>query len=348
MLTAALAPQRRLRIIASHDASPCWTEPRAPALHARAGRHTVVHLIVPFAGALSEAGRQAAGTLALPSLERLLARLSHVGTLGDDAFSLSPPHELAWAAERGWSLNDGALPWAAEAAAQAGLEVGSQAWALLTPVHLQVESERVTLTDPQALALDEADSKALLEAVRALFEDEGFTLHWTAPDQWLATHPLFDGLATASLDRVLGRNVDPWLPDQPQARLLRRLQNEVQMLFYTHPLNDAREAAGLLPVNSFWCSGCGRAPAASSAPRARQDDRLRAPALAEDWAAWREAWMALDAGPLAELLAKGDDVELTLCGERRAMRFASRPRSPWQRLSSLWQRPAIGALLEPL
>ncbi|WP_088278555.1 hypothetical protein [Ideonella sp. A 288] len=304
-----------------------------------------MHLIVPFAGALSEAGRHALQSLALPNLERLLSRLTPVHSLGSDEYSLSPPHELALAAARGWPLADGALPWAADAASQAGLQVADHAWARLTPVHLHLGTDHVTLTDPAALSLDDADSRLLFEAVRSLFETEGFGLHWVAADTWLATHPLFDGLATASLDRVIGRNVDAWLPDQRSARLLRRLQNEVQMLLYTHPKNDAREAAGLPTVNSFWCSGSGRAaPPTEPATAATVDDRLRAPALGDDWAAWCEAWRALDAGPLARL-ANHPEAMLTLCGERRATRFEPRPRSLWQRVTASFQRvPATQAL----
>jgi hypothetical protein len=35
--------------------------------------------------------------------------------------------------------------------------------------------------------------------------------------------------------------------------------NEIQMLLYTHPVNDEREARGELPVNSVWLWGGGRA-----------------------------------------------------------------------------------------
>ena len=311
-----------------------------------------MHLIVPYAGTVSESGRQALQSLALPHLERLLARLRPGQSLGSDEFSLSPPHELALAAQRGWPLIDGAVPWASDVARRCGLSVGDAAWALLTPVHLHLGTEQVSLTDPAELQLDEPDSRELLEAVRSLFETEAFGLHWVAAQQWLATQALFDGLATASLDRVIGRNVDRWLPDQPQARLLRRLQNEVQMLLYTHPLNDRREAAGKPSVNSFWCSGCGRAPRPLTTTQACADvvvdERLRAPALGEDWAAWCEAWRALDAGPLAELLRHNAGLQLTLCGERRASCFETAPQGLWQRLSTSWRRTGAVELLESL
>jgi hypothetical protein len=308
-----------------------------------------MHLIVPFAGTVSEAGRQALQSLSLPSLTRLLGRLSPGEPLGSDEFSPNLPHEQALAQALGWAhAPDAPLPFAARQAAALGLPAADAAWARLTPVHLHVGSDAVSLTEPEALQLDEASSRALLDALRPLFETEGFTLHWAAPLDWLATHPLFDGLVTASLDRVVGRNIDPWLPDQRSARLVRRLQNEVQMLLYTHPINEEREAAGLATVNSFWLSGCGRLPAGATPQPPRVDDRLRAPALAEDWAAWCEAWQALDAGPITELLRTGESMSLTLCGERRAQTWAPASQGLWQRMAATWRKPSLHAVLEAL
>ncbi len=313
-----------------------------------------MHLIVPFAGTVSEAGLLAQQSLSLPYLERLLPRLTPCITLGSDAFSPNPPHEQALALAWGWCLDVAALPhialpFAARQAASLGLPgAHTQAWGQLTPVHLQPGREQIQLTDPASLQLDEAGSRELLAIVQPLFETEGFKLYWAAPLQWLATHELFDQLPSASLDRVIARHLDAWLPTQPQARLLRRLQNEVQMLMYTHTVNDSREAAGLPTVNSVWLSGCGRLPAVNLAANPTLDDRLRAPALGEDWAAWCEAWLALDAGPINTLLHSAGPVQLTLCGERLAQTWASSPQGAWQRFSTLWRKPVAHSVLEAL
>ena len=308
-----------------------------------------MHLIVPFAGTVSDAGRQALQSLSLPALSRLLARWTPSAALGSDEFSPNPPHEQALAQALGWaSAPDNALPFAARHAAALGWAPGDAAWGQLTPVHLHVGSDAVSLSEPAALRLDEQTSRQLFDSVRPLFDTEGFTLHWAAPQQWLATHALFDGLVTASIDRVIGRNIDPWLPEQRSARLIRRLQNEVQMLLHTHPLNEAREAAGLPTVNSFWLSGCGRLPATTATVAPQVDDRLREPALAEDWAAWCEAWQALDAGPITALLGAGDGARLTLCGERRAQAWAPAAQGLWQRLSGTWRKPSVHTALEAL
>jgi hypothetical protein len=309
-----------------------------------------MHLLIPFASAPSEAGLHTLRDLDLPQLTRALARLVPTQRLGTDEYSLTPPHESALAALRGWVGGEGGLPFAAHAAALDGIEVLDLAWGLLTPAHWFVGRDQVTLGDPARLDLDAADSRALFDAVRDLFESEGYALAWGAPLRWYAAHESLVDLPTASLDRVVGRNVDRWLPAGSAARLFRRLQSELQLLLYPHAVNAAREARGQLTVNSVWLSGCGRyQPVEGDAVQV--DDRLRAPLLADDWAAWADAWRALDAGPVAELLAqarRGETVSLTLCGERHAQCFETAPRPWWQPLAARWRGAPATATLEAL
>ncbi|QAZ38527.1 hypothetical protein C1M51_03285 [Methylibium sp. Pch-M] len=309
-----------------------------------------MHLVIPFAAPLSEAGRHALGELALPALDALLGRLTADPLNEGDEYQLSPPHERVLARALGWRGADGALPWAARAAAADGLDTGDLAWGLLSPVHWQIGREHLTMDDPESLALDAAESRAAFDAVRPLFESEGWLCAWGAPTRWYVAHETLADLPTASLDRVIGRNPDLWMPEHPAARFVKRLQNEVQMLLYTHALNDAREASGRDPLNSFWLSGCG--PHQPDRGEALQVlDALRAPALREDWAAWSEAWRALDAGPLREALARarrGEALRLSLCGERHAQDFVLQPRGVLAALRSRFQQSQAARLMAAL
>jgi hypothetical protein len=312
-----------------------------------------MHLLIPFASALSQEALQVLPTLSLPHLERLLKRLTPQPPDRGDPYTLSPPHERALAAIWGWQGADGAYPFAALAAVDDGIEVGDRAWGLVTPAHWHVGRDSISMADPAALALLEDESRALFEAVRDLFESEGFAWLWGAPGRWYAAHPSLAGLPCASLDRVVGRNVDFWLgggaQGHPQAALIRRLQSEVQLLLYPHPINEAREARGALPVNSFWLSGCG-APQPADSAAVEVDTTLRDPLVDGDGAAWAAAWAALDAGPIAALLQRAEAADgplaLTLCGERAAQRYAHAPRSWWQRLRAT--TPPVGELLAAL
>ena len=311
-----------------------------------------MQLIIAFAAPPSAHGLGPGQALSTPALERLLAGWAEGQRDDADESTWSPPHERAHAAALGLAGADGCLPWAAHWAAADGVDVGAQPWGLLTPVHWRVGSDGVHLADPDELALSESESRALFDAVQPLFSGEGYRLAWGAALRWYAAHPALQGLATASLDRVIGRNVDAWLPRQPEARPMRRLQNEVQMLLHAHPLNAEREARGALPVNSFWLSACGKAQPARS-DGVRYDDRLRGPALRADAGAWRDIWQSLDSDAIAPLLARADRGEaarLTLCGERSRVELAPRPRSWWRGLADAVApaRSRVQPLLESL
>ncbi len=312
-----------------------------------------MHLLIPFASALSDAAVQVLHDLSLPNLARLLARLSPTVRDTADAFSLSPPHERALAAAWGWPVVDGRLPFAAHAAAGEGIDVGDLAWARLTPTHWHVGRDHVSLADPAALALSADEARAAFDAVRPLFESEGMRIEPGGPQSWYVAHPSFAALSVASLDRVIGRNVEVWMRPEanPEARLLRRLQSEVQMLMYPHPINEAREADGRLTFNSFWLSDCGRHRPIEGDAGVSVDASLRAPLLEDDWAGWADAWRALDAGPLRTLLQAaetGQAVSLTLCGERSAQRFDAAPQSLWTRLGRRWKTTPPATWLEAL
>ena len=313
-----------------------------------------VHLLVPFASCASPACAEALRTLQLPGLRRLLKRLAVEHDDPGDAASLSPPHERALA--RAWGLQppDGLVPLAALQVRQSGNEAAEGGWARITPTHLLVGRDRIEMVPPKDLQLDAEDSQALLAAMQPYFAEDGITLAYDAPLRWLARGDLFRTLPTASLDRVIGRTIDRWMPAGDAGRAMRRLQQEMQMLLYTLPLNDARQRGGLLPVNSFWASGSGALPDAASLtpPTGLQTTPyLRDAALAGDVAAWVAAWQQVDASDCVRLLAAldaGHDVRITLCGEAGSRTWSSRAAGAWQRITGWLGAPAPAQLLEGL
>ena len=277
------------------------------------------HLIVPFASCSGGDWLQAISSIDLMNLGKLLRGMKLVKTDTGQAESLSPPHERVLAEACGLTAGaDGLIPWAAlEANAKP-----NEGWAFITPCHWAMGREHATLTDPAALALNELEAHTLLDAMQPYFATEGITLHYLQPTRWLARGDVFAALPTASLDRVLGRNVDRWLPASKQIKLL---QNEMQMLLYTHPINDERAAIGQRSINSFWVSGSGAlAEAATDHPHTNVTRVLAQSAFTNDWAAYAQAWAQLDANDIAQLLAQqqgGKTVRISLCGENNAMTF---------------------------
>ena len=305
-----------------------------------------VHLLIPFAACAEAGGPEAASKLELPQLQRLLARLAESTVDRGDARSLSPPHERVLAAACGLSAADGCIPWAAWQVRQEQGSAASMPWAWITPCHWHVASDHIVMKHPQELRLDGDDSQALLAAMQPFFAQDGIPLDYHAPTCWRARGELFRGLATASLDRVMGRDIDEWVPRAAAAGSLRRLQQEMQMLLYTHPVNDQRVRGGLLPVNSFWASGTGVLPIHSKAAPPTGlllPHGLRDAALMQDWTAWAAAWQQIDGHQCRQLneeLDRGHPVTLTLCGEANARGWSGR---------SSWWRHVRGALVrQPL
>ncbi|NIC40301.1 hypothetical protein [Aquabacterium sp. A08] len=312
--------------------------PPTPAALARAR-----HLIVPFAHADDPACRAALAGTALLQLGALLARWHPVARHDADAYTLTPPHEHALAQALGWpAAADGTHPWAAW---RAGVANRPCAW--FTPCHWQVGMEQVALVPPEALDLRPDESAALLQALAPYAREDGLDLQLETPQRWRAEGESLRGLPCASLDRVAHRRVDAWLPhagQAPQVAALLRLQNEAQMLFYTHPVNDVRQARGALPLNGFWISGAGAWPGTPDPGDTQVLDALRPAALQGDWAAWAQAWRALDAEVLTPWLqgARADrPLTLTLCGERGWVRYTSAPAPaaprPWWQALNPWR-----------
>ncbi len=312
-----------------------------------------MHLLIPFAASHTDAARAAMLGLRLPRLERLLAGLTAVHTDTDVEDSLSPPHERALARGLGLPVRDGRIPWAAHAA---GGATPDAACAWITLCHWQNRSSRISMGEPQTLAITPAQSQSLLQAMQPYFAEDGISLTEHEPGRWLAQGEAFRDLACASLDRVVGRRIDTWMPQSAQAGLLLRLQNEMQMLLYTHAVNDERGEQGQLPINSFWISGAGALPTDAAASAAETSEivmplALRDAAVREDWAAWSHSWRELDAGAVTqalERLQQGESVTLTLCGERSAQRFEARPVGLMRRLTQVFSRNIAQPVLSDL
>lgn len=279
----------------------------------------LTHLLIPYASASEDGCHAALASLQLPNLGRLLGHLQAAPPDAGDDYTLTPPHERALARALGLPQEaDGTLPWCAWEA-----QLANRPCAWFTPCHWQVGMEHILLQLIDSTQLSEQHSAALLHALAPFAAEDGITLTLETPTRWRAEGEPLRNLACASLDRVAWRRADGWLlptHGDPNAQTLLRLQNEAQMLFYTHPVTDERAAQGLPAVNGFWISGAGVWNGQrTEAPVPQVPDTLRQAALRGDWSRWADAWRELDSGPVAAMLQMADQrqpVQLTLCGER--------------------------------
>ncbi|WP_354678197.1 hypothetical protein [Cupriavidus plantarum] len=240
---------------------------------------TQLTLIVPFSVPPGPGGDGADGIdervsdallrqLELPALGKLLTR----ATPGprerhDDPFLRSLPQER-WLASRAGLPTD-RVPTApymrmadlrqtdAAALANAPNDALDGAWACLQPVHIHAARDHLVLVHPEQLDLRPDEATALRAAIDELLAEAGIALETPAPARWYLPEATFGELEATTPLRAAGRNIDIWLQAGARARDWRRLQNEIQMTWHDHPVNEARQAEGRLAVNSVWLHGGG-------------------------------------------------------------------------------------------
>ncbi|THU00609.1 hypothetical protein E9531_10000 [Lampropedia puyangensis] len=327
--------------------------------------------IVPFAAfnGMQDFLQATHATLELPGLRSLLTRhtLTPTHWLHVPEGSFVTPHEQAlvqavWPAlaQQAASTEQEAPPvsLAAWTAAQHGHNIHSQdGWALMAPAHLHITTDSISLLDPSGLALSAQDNAALLQAVQALWAEDGLTLQALPNGHWLAKAPWLHGLALPSLDRAINRDVRAWMPELRQTKTLQRLQTEAQMLLYNHAANDARTAQGLAPINALWVWGTGSIPASpmQTTLQIEVHDTLRTAALRGDYRGWTAAWQTLDQVLLDSVQnaqQNTDSVQWILAGEQQAVTLSPHTPSWFTRLTQGWtswrKSDPVQALLQQL
>jgi len=184
-----------------------------------------------------------------------------------DPFSRALPHEHWISRQFGLVTDDsgderGNSPPAAAALLQSAAATSEGHWFVLQPAHIHIARDHLVLTDIGQLALTEEDARRLFQSALPLFEEIGRTLIYVDAATWLMRADDWAGLRTSSPQAASGRNIDIWMPEGPGELAWRKLQNEVQMQWFSESLNEERERRGRKPVNSLWLWG----GAAASAP----------------------------------------------------------------------------------
>lgn len=135
--------------------------------------------------------------------------------------------------------------------------------ACLQPVHLHATRDHLILMAQSQIDLTENESAGLLNvALPFIEEDFGSKVLFQGQRDWFIPAGPFASLATHSIDQAHGRNIDWWMPRDTSeigiAKLWRKLQNEIQMLWHIDAVNVEREQRGYPSINSLWISGIGK------------------------------------------------------------------------------------------
>lgn len=131
--------------------------------------------------------------------------------------------------------------------------LGHPGW-LMQPVRFSLTTDRMLLDARAGQQVDAGLATRLVQAIAPLLADAGYRIGMLTPSLWLLQqlpgHPGWQ-LHCSPIEAVGEQHVDTLLPRGADARLFRRLLNEIQMTWYQLNLDAEHD----LPVNGVWLSG---------------------------------------------------------------------------------------------
>jgi len=140
-------------------------------------------------------------------------------------------------------------------------DAGEALWLCADPAWVEPDMNGARLLACGQMQLSQAEAGAFAEPLAPLLQEQGMQLVLTTPDRWHLRLP--PGTAVPDFpapEQALGENLLQHLPQGPDGRRWRILQNDLQVALHQHPLNAQRRAAGKPPVNSLWLWGAGALP----------------------------------------------------------------------------------------
>lgn len=166
-------------------------------------------------------------------------------------------------------------------------------WWRADPVHLMADRDQLVMLPQAMLAATFEEMRQIAETFNKDYAAEGCKLEFPEPERGYLQVPADWRCHGCNPASVAGKAVTEFMPSGTDADRVRKLMTEIQMLLHTHPVNQAREAAGQPTINSVWLWGGGplpdraaRAPAriVSSLPLVRGLAKLAGQAC-EAWSA---------------------------------------------------------------
>jgi hypothetical protein len=170
-----------------------------------------------------------------------------------------PGYLVALAEQFRWP--HGPLPAAALIRQSVAGDAGDALWLSADPAWVQPELNGARLLACGNLGLRLEESMALVHALAETFEAEGMTLLVGDSQHWQLRLPKYVEVPSfPEPEEALGADLFEQLPKGEEGRRWRALINEAQVVLHNHPVNAARVARGLPPVNSVWLWGAGALP----------------------------------------------------------------------------------------
>ncbi len=136
-----------------------------------------------------------------------------------------------------------------------GIDCGSGGWMFAEPAHFQADRDSVHLFPASYLDITTAEAALLIDALNANFADRGLVFSCGASGRWYVRCDATELPQTTSIRTAQRGAVFEKLPQSNGKLSWKAIQNEAQMLFHSHAVNEQREAGNKLTINGLWFWG---------------------------------------------------------------------------------------------
>ena len=133
-------------------------------------------------------------------------------------------------------------------------------WLRADPVNLQPDRDTALMAGHEELALTQDEADTLVEQINTHFADEPWLLYTFAPHRWYLRLDKIPDLKTTPLPKVLGEDINAFMPTGDDADYWSKIMNELQMLIHGSNVNFERESRNKWTANSVWLWGGGCLP----------------------------------------------------------------------------------------
>jgi hypothetical protein len=192
--------------------------------------------------------------LALPA-DSALARLLSKAKVRQ----LDLPLEAVVCAQHGLAAKPD-YPIAAIAAHADGLAVGDDYWLRADAVHLLLQRDSFSLSEPAPLQVEREHAELIIASLNQHFSQDGMTFCMGNSGAWYLRLKQMPEIQTTLPSVATDRNIYQFMPQGAAASTWLSYLNEIQMLLHEHPVNIQRESKHEAAVNSVWLSGGGFMP----------------------------------------------------------------------------------------
>ena len=156
----------------------------------------------------------------------------------------------------------------------------AERWLRADPVHVKAGLAEVHVSLAGEMDIHVAEASQIAAELNEHFQGQPAALEALHPQRWYmdcSSHAL-TGTVPPSL--AMAGLVDDLFPGGDAARRWRGWLNEAQMVLHASPVNRARLARGVLPINSLWLWGSGATITSNPSWQQLESDEGLAPALA--------------------------------------------------------------------